>query len=152
MDSLHEPKRLRLRRPDRCMVCDCELPPGQEAVWHRDLRRVSCLLCSPAEASVAGEAGASALREYERRRQRREQHARETLGGVGVFLARAIDEPASTKTWKQGGEGEVRTASRLEKHLAGTGAHPPGSSPHPATNTGFPERGRCSPGATCAAG
>ncbi|MBV9472028.1 MAG: NERD domain-containing protein [Solirubrobacterales bacterium] len=32
-----------------------------------------------------------------------------------------IDEPSSTKVWKQGGEGEVRTASRLEKHVAGTG-------------------------------
>jgi hypothetical protein len=32
-----------------------------------------------------------------------------------------IEEPSSTKAWKQGGQGEVRTASRLEKHLAGTG-------------------------------
>jgi hypothetical protein len=103
------------------MVCDCALTAGQEAVWHRDIRRVSCLACSPAEAPELGEAGASALREYERRRARREQHARETLGGLGVFLARVIDEPSSTKVWRQGGEGEVRTAARLEKHLAGTG-------------------------------
>lgn len=103
------------------MVCGSELSAGQEAIWHRDIRRVSCLACSPATAPYTGQAGASAQREYERRHQRRAQHAREKLGGFGVFLARAIDAPSSTKVWKQGGEGEVRTAARLEKHLAGTG-------------------------------
>ena len=103
------------------MVCDCELPAGREAVWHRDIRKVSCLACSSANATTLSRAGASALREYERRHQRREQHAREKLGGLGVFLARVIDEPSSTKVWKQGGDGEVRTAARLEVHLAGTG-------------------------------
>jgi nuclease-like protein len=103
------------------MVCDCELAAGREAVWHRDLRKVTCLACSPAKAPAVSQPGASALREYERRHERREQHARETLGGLGVVLARVIDEPSSTKVWKQGGEGEARTASRLEKHLAETG-------------------------------
>jgi hypothetical protein len=103
------------------MVCDCELAAGREAVWHRDLRKVTCLACSPAKAPAVSQPGASALREYERRHERREQHARETLGGLGVVLARVIDEPSSTKVWKQGGEGEARTATRLEKHLAETG-------------------------------
>lgn len=123
MGSRHASKRLRLRRPDRCMVCDCELPVGREAVWHPEIKQVSCLACSSESGPTAGRAGASALREYERRRQRREQHARDTLGGLGAFLARAVDEPSSTKVWKQGGEGEVRTAARLEKHLAATGVH-----------------------------
>lgn len=103
------------------MVCGAALRVGQEAIWHRDIRRVSCLGCAPATTQDAGQAGASALREYERRRQRREQHARERLGGVGGFLARMIEEPGTTKVWKQGGEGEVRTADRLGKHLDGTG-------------------------------
>lgn len=105
------------------MVCDCDLLAGQEAIWHRDIRKVSCLNCTQAEAPGASKAGASALREYERRHQRREQHGREKLGALGGLLARVIEEPSSTKVWKQGGEGEVRTASRLEKHLAGTGVH-----------------------------
>ncbi|HYB28840.1 MAG TPA: hypothetical protein VEF89_19665 [Solirubrobacteraceae bacterium] len=37
------------------------------------------------------------------------------------FLARALDEPTSTKVWKHGGDGETRAGARLEKHLAGTG-------------------------------
>jgi Nuclease-related domain len=75
----------------------------------------------PKAPDLPGQPGASALREYERRHKRREQHAREKLGGLGVFLARVIDEPSSTKVWKQGGQGEVRTAERLEKHLSGIG-------------------------------
>lgn len=121
MDPRPTSKRLRLRRADRCLICECELPAGREAIWHRDLRKVSCLACSSGVCPEPGQAGASALREYDRLRQRREQHARDALGGLGAFLARVTDEPSSTKVWKQGGEGEVRTSKRLERHLAGTG-------------------------------
>lgn len=122
MASAGSSKRLRLRRPDRCLVCERELPAGHEAVWHRDLRRVTCLGCQLAGLEIsAGDPGASALREYERRHQRREDHAREKLGRLGVVLARVIDEPSSTTVWRQGGRGEVRTAARLAKHLDGTG-------------------------------
>lgn len=121
MASPDASKRLRLRRPDRCMVCGSELRVGQEAVWHRDIRRVSCLACSLASRPDTGRAGASARREYERRRHRREGHARGKLGSFGAFLARVSGEPTSTKVWKQGAEGEERTASRLEKHLEATG-------------------------------
>jgi Nuclease-related domain len=36
-----------------------------------------------------------------------------------VFLARVINEPQSTRSWQQGGKGEVRTGERLAKHLDG---------------------------------
>jgi hypothetical protein len=68
-----------------------------------------------------GGAGASARREYERRHANREQYARERLGGLGVLLARVIDEPQSTRVWRQGARGEVRTAERLAKHLEDSG-------------------------------
>lgn len=117
MGSPTNSKRLRLRRPDRCLVCQRKLPAGQEALWHRDLRRVTCLGCEPSGEIVMGDPGASALREYERRHRRREDHAREKLGTLGVVLARVIDEPTSTAVWRQGGQGEGRTAARLAKHL-----------------------------------
>jgi hypothetical protein len=60
-------------------------------------------------------------REYQRRRDAREQHARVKLGSLGVVLAKVIDEPASTRVWQQGATGEVRVAKRLEKHLDGGG-------------------------------
>ena len=66
---------------------------------------------------MAGRAGASALREYERRHADRERHAREKLGELGVLLSRVIEEPHSTKVWRQGAHGELLTAERLEKRL-----------------------------------
>lgn len=64
-------------------------------------------------------AGASAQREYDRRRQRRREHARQTPDLIGNVLAHVIEEPQSTQSWAKGARGEQRTASRLEKHLAG---------------------------------
>lgn len=121
MDSPARSKRLRLRRAGRCLVCEHAFAVGDEAVWHRDIRQVTCVGCHlDGRVVVEGKAGASALREHERRRQRRENHAREKLGAFGVLLARVIDEPTSTKVWRQGAHGEVRSAGRLAKHLDGT--------------------------------
>lgn len=115
-------RRLRLRRPDRCATCDAELPTGAEAIWYPGPRLVTCVDCVLAPPPVdAGTAGASALREYERRHKRREDHARQKLGVVGVGLAKVIREPQSTTAWKRGGSGEVFAANRFVEHLAGTG-------------------------------
>ncbi|MGA8717286.1 MAG: nuclease-related domain-containing protein [Solirubrobacteraceae bacterium] len=78
---------------------------------------IVCLACAPDRPQ--GEAGASAQREHDRRRQGRRDHAREKLGLVGTVLAHVIEEPQSTKSWGQGAQGERRTAVRLQKHLAG---------------------------------
>ncbi|HWF50074.1 MAG TPA: nuclease-related domain-containing protein [Solirubrobacteraceae bacterium] len=61
------------------------------------------------------------MREYQRRHAAREEHARETLGGLGVLLAKVIEEPQSTRVWEQGARGEVKTGERLAKHLQGHG-------------------------------
>ena len=73
-----------------------------------------------------GQAGASARREHQRRRARREQRARERwdvvgLGGVGAGLAR-LNAPQHERAWAVGAHGEERVAMRLEKHLADSGA------------------------------
>lgn len=120
---------MHLRRADRCRVCAADLPVGVEAWWDSSSRTVACLACVNADVARGlavepidpGRAGASALREYERRHDAREQHARAKLGGLGAFLATVIDEPASTRVWQQGAAGELRVAQRLEKHLDGTG-------------------------------
>lgn len=41
------------------------------------------------------------MREYTRRHQRQEDHAREALGSLGAVLSRVTDEPASTKVWRR---------------------------------------------------
>jgi len=95
---------------------------GDEALWDRSSRTVTCLACASGKLPInPGEAGASALREYERRRQRREQHARKKLGALGWLLARVIAEPQSTVVWRQGARGEARVGQRLAKHLDGRG-------------------------------
>jgi hypothetical protein len=116
------PKRLRIRYPGECVVCRCTLVVGEEALWDRGSRTLTCLTCaSPPPAAVTeGEAGGSARREYDRRHAKREQYARERLGALGGLLARVIDEPQSTKVWQQGARGEMRTAQRLAKHLEGS--------------------------------
>jgi hypothetical protein len=74
---------------------------------------------SPDPAVLEGPPGASAERQYAKRHQRRKQHARDKLGALGTALARAIDEPQTTTSWKQGARGERQTAARLDKHLKG---------------------------------
>ncbi len=73
--------------------------------------------------ATIGVAGASALREYERRHAARERRARERAGVLGVWLARMAGDPSSTRSWRQGGEGEAKVAKRLAKLLDGTGVH-----------------------------
>lgn len=121
-------KQLRLRRADQCRVCSAELPVGTTAIWDPAVRTVTCLGCHSSVAAAGpgapidpGQPGASALREHRRRQDAREQRARDKLGGLGVLLAKVIDEPPSTRAWQQGGTGEVRVAARLEKLLDGTG-------------------------------
>lgn len=132
MSATRSGRQLRLRRADRCRACGADLAVGAEAWWDPAARTVTCLACVDADVAVesdegilepidAGRAGASALREYQRRHDAREQHARAKLGGLGDLLAKVIDEPASTRVWQQGANGEVRVAERLEKHLNGTG-------------------------------
>jgi hypothetical protein len=129
MSTPRNGKRLRLRRPDRCTACERDIAAGETAVWNPSARTVTCAACSAIDAPeavivpgphpvVEGAPGTSALREYQRRHQKREDRAREKLGYLGVFLARAIDKPQSTRVWQQGGLGEVRAGERLAKHLA----------------------------------
>jgi hypothetical protein len=72
-----------------------------------------------------GTAGASARREHERRRDRREQRVQASwdkvgLGGVGAGLAR-LSEPQNQRAWARGAQGEERVAGRLAKLLDGYG-------------------------------
>lgn len=119
------------------------MPAGSRARWDGRTRRVTCLPCvgatvgvvehaRPGDATAAtmaespiviGTPGGSALREYERRHGARERRARERFGLVGVWLARLSGDPLSTRSWKQGGVGEVKVAKRLAALLDGSGVH-----------------------------
>ncbi|WP_231494950.1 nuclease-related domain-containing protein [Cellulomonas sp. KRMCY2] len=72
------------------------------------------------ERVVAGSAGASAQREYERRRAKREDRVRTAHPRIGGFLLAISDEPQSTNSWATGARGEALLGKGLDG-LAGRG-------------------------------
>jgi hypothetical protein len=116
-------KRMRLRYSGMCRVCSLELPAKTEAIYERASKTVRCLTHDPAsdaspdvsEAVDSGSPGASARREFERRKAKREEQTRTkhpTLGGLILALS---DDPQSTKAWDTGALGEERLGNRLNE-------------------------------------
>jgi Nuclease-related domain len=114
-------RRLRLRCPAACSVCRCDLPRGSDAFWDSEAKLATCLVCGSGgdlARELAGTAGGSGRRTYERRRDRREGEVRgllgNRLGGLYLFFKQ---EPQSTKAWLTGADGEERRARFLETEL-----------------------------------
>ncbi len=62
----------------------------------------------------SGDAGASARREYERRRVRDEARTREKWGKLGGIAVALSSEKQTTKAWEKGAVGEERLGRRLD--------------------------------------
>ncbi|MBM0123717.1 nuclease-related domain-containing protein [Pimelobacter simplex] len=115
MDDAPDEKRTRLRYAGTCRICGAALDAGTEAVYERSLRSVRCLTCSPTPAPVeSGTAGASARREHERRRAKREGRIRAKHPKLGGLILALSDDPQSTTAWKSGALGEERLGQRLD--------------------------------------
>ena len=121
-------RRLKLRRPDRCVACDLALAPGTFAFWDAHAKTVTCLDCGAgADVSSNGQSvseelildrgvpGASARRRYERLHAKREQQAREKFGRLGGVYLALTNDPQSTVAWAQGSRGERLLGEYLEK-------------------------------------
>ncbi|MFH5878240.1 nuclease-related domain-containing protein [Arthrobacter sp. NA-172] len=68
-----------------------------------------------AESSTeSGVAGASARREYERRKAKDEEETRAKWGQFGGLAVALVDERQSTKAWDRGAIGEERLGARLD--------------------------------------
>ena len=78
------------------------------------VRCIECPKTARARPIDSGEAGASAYREYERRKAAREERAKlflgKTLGGIAVAVS---TEDPSTVAWKRGAIGESKLAATL---------------------------------------
>jgi hypothetical protein len=131
-------KVMALRREDVCSICATSLGAGTKAQWDKTAKSVTCLECveaarrrpdhsmstPPAAPEGApldiGTPGASARKEFERRRARREQkvEAKWGTGRMGRFAKAVSDDPQSTKAWAQGAGGEERVAEILTHALA----------------------------------
>jgi len=110
---------MRLRYAGTCNACGKSLAKGTEAIYEPSTRTVRCILCevpgSPPEMiDDSGTAGASAHREYERRKLARQDRVKGRLGDMlgGVVLA-ITDEPQSTRAWERGSMGERKLAEAL---------------------------------------
>lgn len=114
---------MRLRYSGTCRVCSVELPAKTEAIYERASKTVRCIThdtepdASPdmSQPVDTGRPGASARREFERRKAKREERTRAkhpTLGGLILALS---DDPQSTKAWDTGALGEERLGTRLNE-------------------------------------
>lgn len=131
MEGELDEKVMRLRYAGTCRVCGAELPVKTPAIYERQTRSVRCLAhtgpagspMSPAEATQteepphdivdSGTAGASARREFERRKAKREQRIRTAHPRIGGFLLAISEEKQSTIAWNTGAVGEERLGRGL---------------------------------------
>jgi hypothetical protein len=116
---------LKLRRPDVCHLCGTSLEAGEEGWWDAGAKTVTCLGCHEPAAQTPeanetlqldrGRAGASAAREYERRRTNRQTGVREAHPRVGGLLLWLRDAPQHEAAFRTGGLGEAAVGESLER-------------------------------------
>ncbi|MDQ7878494.1 nuclease-related domain-containing protein [Microbacterium sp. QXD-8] len=107
-------KRMRLRYAGTCRLCGQALAAGVEAIYEREMKTVRCIDCTAIKAAPEpGTAGGSARREYERRKDSREQRIRTNHPKLGGLILALSDDPQSTKAWERGAVGEELMARRL---------------------------------------
>lgn len=107
-------KRMRLRYAGTCRLCGRAHAAGADAIYERSLKLIRCVECEPPASEIAnGDAGTSARREYERRKDAREQRIRSEHPKLGGLILALSDDPRSTKAWERGAVGEELMAKRL---------------------------------------
>jgi hypothetical protein len=119
---------LKLRRPDVCVVCGTSIDAASEAWWDAGTKTVTCLACRRAVAQPPnsmgpelldrGHAGASARREYERRKTGREASVRGAHRRIGGVLLWLKDAPQHEIAFKAGELGEVAVGESLDRRTA----------------------------------
>jgi hypothetical protein len=137
MASQTQPRLLRLRYEGACVTCSTELPRRTEAWWYAEKKEIVCTSCRPADAvalgksetsasgeievevveapplTALGEAGASARRESDRRKQNRDEQTLKKHPRVGKLILAVTDEPQATRAWGKGASGEEALGARL---------------------------------------
>lgn len=97
-----------------CRLCNQPLPAGADAIYERGSKTVRCVDCAAgtgdAQPSVAG---GSARREFERRKESREQRIRANHPKLGGLILALSDDPQSIAAWERGAIGEEMMARRL---------------------------------------
>lgn len=113
---------MRLRYGGTCRVCSAELPAKTEAIYERASKTVRCITHDAAadaspdlpRAVDTGIPGASARREFEHRRAKREEQIRTKHPKLGGLILALGDDPQSTKAWDTGALGEEKLGKGLD--------------------------------------
>jgi hypothetical protein len=114
-------KRMRLRFAGTCRICGADLAARTEAIYERSSKTVRCLAhAEPDGVDIiapidVGTPGASARREFERRKAGRERRVRAKHPRIGGLLHALSDEPQSTTSWGTGALGEERLGKTLNE-------------------------------------
>lgn len=93
-------------------------------MWDSARREVRCPPAAsvpPPPVALRSSPGASARREYERRRDRREKRVRRHLGPLTGPVLLLTGEPAHQTAWAKGALGEAKLAAKLERWTADAG-------------------------------
>ncbi len=117
-----------LRYAGLCRQCAASLPAKSKAWWDDGPKTVTCLACYESSGVVAatsdvaeppdsGVAGASARKEYERRKTKREAAIDAKWGRFAGVVKFLTEEPQSTRAWARGASGEERLATVLHARL-----------------------------------
>ncbi len=139
VDGGLDEKVMPLRYGGTCRVCGVDLPKTTKAVYERQTKTVRCVTHDetsdapvpevgtvvpsapeavepPAPKVVdSGTAGASARREFERRKARREEHIRAKHPKLGGLILAVSSEPQSTTAWAAGAVGEEKLGQSLDR-------------------------------------
>lgn len=132
-------KQMRLRYAGTCRVCGVELPTRSDAIYERATKTVRCVghevsssvipatrqVVEPRDVEVletatvelpdSGIAGASARREFERRKAKREERIRAKHPKLAALMLAVSDQPQSTSAWDVGALGEERLGRGLDR-------------------------------------
>ena len=105
-----------LRYAATCAGCGTALSARTRAWWESSTKTVRCECCGPEDAAPIDRntAGASAQREFDRRRTNREERVRADHPILGDALLALNGDPQSTRAWARGAEGERRVAAELD--------------------------------------
>ena len=107
------PRQLTLKYDGVCAGCGRALPKGVQALYDFSTHKARCLVC---ETDDAGVAGASAQREFERRRAVRQSRVARKLTGIldQLQAATSVESP-TTLAWERGAIGERKLAETLAR-------------------------------------
>lgn len=109
-----------VKREGVCSRCGTPLRVGDPAVYERRTHSIRCVVCpgqsvvENSEPADSGIAGASARREYERRKADRETRVKSRFGRFGGVVLALTDDPQSTRASAAGARGEEKLAKSLE--------------------------------------